>query len=216
MAVAAIGGRGAQQRHHIMGNMRAGGPDFLAVDLPAVVDFLRAGFDIGEIGAGARLAQANGEIAFTGSDPRQDIEFLRFAAMGNQHRRVLAVGNPVGANRSARAQCFFGDNIAFERALVVAAILARPGQADPAALAHFLRKFGIGRGHPAFRFGFEIARVPFCHEERLQVGSQLLQSGIGLNDWKIKSLHWLFSVRPELVEGRVVGTNALRQAQCER
>ena len=70
MAVAAIGWRGPQQSYHIMRDMRAGGPDFLAVDLPAFGDFLGLGFDIGEIGARARLAETDGEIAFTGGDAR--------------------------------------------------------------------------------------------------------------------------------------------------
>ena len=120
-----------------MGNMRAGGPDFLAVDLPAFGHFLGFGFDIGEIGARARFAETDGKIAFAGGDARQDIELLLLGAMGDQHRCVLAVGDPVGCDGRARTEGFLGDNIAFQRALVVAAILARPGQADPAALTHF-------------------------------------------------------------------------------
>ena len=65
--------RGAEQADHVVGLVRVAGPDLGAVDEKAAVGLGRLGLGREQVGAGARLAHADGEAHLAAADARQDV-----------------------------------------------------------------------------------------------------------------------------------------------
>src|SRR5262249_52292482 len=116
---------------------------------------------------------ADREIAFASSDARQDGVALLLAAKAQQQRTRLAIGHPVRAGRRAVAQQLLGDDVALQEALLVAAILLGPGDADPAALAQRLAELGRA-GVPACEAILGPQRRQRLLEESSHLGAQCL------------------------------------------
>ena len=78
--------RGARQQQHQVGVQRARGPHLLAVDDVAVVALAhRAGLELGGVGAGGRLGDAEGlQPQFARGDARQILLLLLRAAVPQQ------------------------------------------------------------------------------------------------------------------------------------
>ena len=133
---------GAHQRDRVMRLVRVARPHLRAGHLVAAADRDRAGADRGQIGAGIRLAHADREKDFAAADAGQKILALLVAAVAQQERPALPVGDPVAADRRAGCEQFLGDRIAFEKAALAAAIALRPRHADPAALAEAAAEIG--------------------------------------------------------------------------
>src|SRR6185437_10057932 len=92
--------------------------------------------------------------AFTGGDLRQDRLALLLVAEAQQQWTRLAVGDPMCPGRRAVAEQLLGNDVAFEEALLRAAVLLGPGDADPAPLAELAgegRRKGIPAGEAVFR-----------------------------------------------------------------
>ena len=70
--------------------------------------------------------------SFAGGDPRQDV-LLLVGADAQDQRAGLAIGDPVQRDRRTGGQHFLQHDVAFQRGALMAAILLRPGHADPAA-----------------------------------------------------------------------------------
>src|SRR5690606_32953101 len=120
--------------------------DLPAGDAPAALDLAAAGPDRDEVGAGIGLAHADAEEDLATGDARQEALLLRLGADAQDERTALPVGDPVGGDGGARDQQFLGDDVALEAAPLVAAILARPGHADPAAGAEQPAEGDVGMG----------------------------------------------------------------------
>src|SRR6185437_13402526 len=140
--------RGAHQRDTVVVAMCTRGPDLGAVDAEAAWHRLGARAHRGEVRARIGLAHADREVALARRDLRQDRLALLLVAETQQQRTRLAVGDPVRAGRRAVAQQLLGDDVALEEALLRAAVLLGPGDADPALLAEFPRE-GRRKGIPA-------------------------------------------------------------------
>ena len=69
-------------------------------------------------------------------DARQEVVLLLVGAVAQDVGAALPVGGPVEADRRAGGQHLLDQHVAFERGALVAAVLLRPGHADPAALGH--------------------------------------------------------------------------------
>src|SRR5690606_17691166 len=123
------------------------GPDFAAVKYPAIVVFYRPRADAGQIGSRVGFAHANTKEGLGPADFWQ-IEFaLCLAAITQDQRAALPVGNPVCRYRRTGAQQFFRNDEAGEIALVCAAVLLRQGKAQPPLLRQFFAEVGV-KSHP--------------------------------------------------------------------
>src|SRR5690606_30077282 len=148
---------GADERDHVVAKMRAAGPDLPPVDLPPAVDLGGGRAERGEIGARVGLAHADAEIAFAAHDTRQDGLALFLRAEPEQQRAALPVGDPVERHGRAGRKQFLGDDVAIQRGPLVAAILLRPGHAEPALGAELAAEFGRVAGGPGIGGGSEAA-----------------------------------------------------------
>ena len=129
------GRRGAEDRDHVVGDMRRRGPDLGAVDQPAAVGLGGLGLCREQVGAGIRLAHADGKADFAAADARQDVRLDALGGVFQQHRAALPVGDEEAPRRRVGDAHFLGHHVALEERALMAAILLRPGHADPAALA---------------------------------------------------------------------------------
>jgi hypothetical protein len=64
--------------------VRRGGPDLLSVQLPAAGHLLGAQLHVGRVGAGLRLAVADGELDLRGDDLRQELALEPVVAVPDQ------------------------------------------------------------------------------------------------------------------------------------
>src|SRR5580704_13884417 len=120
--------------------MRRRGPDLGAVDEIAAIGLGRARFRREQIGAGVRLAHADGKADLAAADARQDVHLDVLGRIFEQDRAALAVGDEEAAGRRVGDAHFFRHDVAFQERALVAAILLRPGHADPAALTDLARE----------------------------------------------------------------------------
>ena len=187
----AVLARGAHQRDAVVVAMGARGPDLGAVDPEAARHRLGTGADRGKVGARVGLAHADREEALAGGDARQDRLALLLAAEAQQQRAGLAVGDPVGAGGRAVAQQLLGDDVALEEALLRAAILLGPGDADPALLAELaaeLRREGIPAGEAVLRLHLGQRLL----EESADFDTQLFRFGrqVKRREFELGYGHW--------------------------
>ncbi len=100
---------------------------------------------------GSRKADA--EAQFARGDARQDLLLHRLLAVAQQHRAALPVGGRIGAGRRAVRQHLLDHDVAFEMRALMAAVLLRPGHADPALGADLAgeQPRGFDRGPLAVR-----------------------------------------------------------------
>ena len=133
--------RSSKNRDHVVGDMRRRGPDLGAVDQIAAVGLGRFGLRGEQVGAGIRLAHADGKTDLAAADPRQDVHLDVLGGVFQQHRAALAVGDEEAPGRRVGDAHFLGHHIALEEGALVAAIFLRPGHAEPAALADPSGKF---------------------------------------------------------------------------
>ena len=143
---------GTAEQDHILRQMGKAGPHLGAVDEIAALNLHRPRAYRGEVGPDIGLAHADTNISLAGRDLGQD--FLLLVRTDPQDQRSgLPVGDPVQADRCAGGEHFLQHDIAFERGTFVAAVLLRPGHADPAAPAH-------GAGESRDRDRSRIPRAP--------------------------------------------------------
>src|SRR5690606_5498527 len=77
---------GPRRQPDVVGGMGAGGPQLVAIDHEAVVLDPGRGFQGGQVGPGARLGVADGEMDLPGGDTRQEAFLLFRRAMLHQRR----------------------------------------------------------------------------------------------------------------------------------
>src|SRR3990172_6075573 len=157
---------GAEERDRVVRDVRVARPDLGAVDAVAAFDALGPRADRGKVRARVGLAHPDGEGQLALRDPRQEALALLFRAEAQQQRPALPVGDPVRGGRRAGGQRLLEDDVALERAPLVAAVLLRPRHADEAGLAQLAREVAVeaapgeralGRARPAERAGEEVA-----------------------------------------------------------
>ena len=126
------GGRRAEQADHVVGVVGVAGPHLGAVDEPAAVGLGGLGAGREQVGARIGLAHADGEAHLAAADARQHVGLHALAAVPDQHRPALPVGDEMQAHRRIGDPEFLGDDVAFQEAALPAAELLGPGHADPA------------------------------------------------------------------------------------
>src|SRR3546814_1920688 len=84
--------------------MRAGRPDLLAVDAPAVRRFARRRPHGREIRTGAGFGQADAGVEFTPRNAGQISLALLLAAIAQDQRTGLSIGDPMRADGCARSE----------------------------------------------------------------------------------------------------------------
>src|SRR6516162_11007909 len=112
--------------------MRAAGPDLATIDQPTAVGLGRAGRGREDVRARVGLAEADAEAQLAASDLRQDFLPDLLLAVAQDDRAALPIGGRVCAGRCTRRQHLLRHHIALEMRALVAAVLLRPGHADPA------------------------------------------------------------------------------------
>src|SRR5208283_1651955 len=136
--------RGAQQRDHVIGVMRATRPDLAPIDQPAALGLGRAGRGGEHVRSRIGLAEPDTEAQLAAGDLRQDLLPDLLLAVTQQDRAALPIRGRMRAGRRARRQHFLGYDIALEMRALVTAVFLRPGHADPALgadpAAEFARK----------------------------------------------------------------------------
>src|SRR5688500_16611985 len=136
---------GAHQCDEVVHEVLVGGPDLRAVDDPAAVDLYALGAHGGEVGARLRLAHADAEEARAGADAGEDVALGALAAMAQDLRPRLPVGDPMRTTGSAGGEHLGGDDEAREARQALPAVLTRPGHADEAGCACAGAEGGIER-----------------------------------------------------------------------
>ena len=139
--------RGAEQADQVVRLMRVAGPDLGAVDQPAALGLGGLGLGGEQVGAGVGLAHADGEAHLALADARQDLVLDALAAVADDHRPALPVGDEVQPHRRVGDAELLGDDEALEEAPLVPAVFLGPGHADPALgadLAAELLAVGVG------------------------------------------------------------------------
>ena len=136
---------------------------------------------LGEVGAGLRLAHADAEEDFAAADARQDGALLRLAAVAQDQRRALPLGDPVRRDRRAAREQLLDQHEARERVAAAAAVFARQREADPAARAERAAEAGVeaeprARAHVGGHAGERVVEeAPHLGAERLGRRRQRLQ-----------------------------------------
>ena len=123
---------GAADQVAVVGHGAEAGPDLLAVDHPVVAIADRLGLQRGEVAAGVRFAHADAPRGLAGQDLRQELGLLVGAAVGDQRRTHLAVGEPHAGDRGAGLDQLLADDQPLDRRAAAATELGRPGHPDPA------------------------------------------------------------------------------------
>ncbi len=124
--------RGAEDRDHVVGDVRRRGPDLGAVDEIAAVGLGGARLGREQVRAGVRFAHADGKADFAAADARQDIHLDVLGGVFDQHRTALAIGDEEAPGRRVGDAHLLGHHIALEEGAFLAAIFLRPGHAEPA------------------------------------------------------------------------------------
>jgi hypothetical protein len=127
---AALAG-GAHQAEDPVGVLRQRGPGLLAVDHIDLAAAFGAGFQRGQVGAGARLGIALAPPVLARADARQEVRLLRRGAEGHDHRRYHAQAEG-HQRRRAGVGAFFLEDVLLGGRPARAAKLHRPGRSHPA------------------------------------------------------------------------------------
>ena len=124
--------RGAEEADQVVRLMRVAGPDLGAVDEPAALGLGGLGLGGEQVRAGVGLAHADGEAHLALADARQHVGLDALAAVADDHRPALPVGDEVQAHRRVGHAELLGDDVALEEAPLAPAVFLGPGHADPA------------------------------------------------------------------------------------
>ncbi len=168
--------------------MCAGGPDLLAVDAPAFGGLARRGPHRCEVGPRAGFGQADAGVELAFRDARQIALALLFAAVTQDQRAGLTVGDPVRANGGARRQQFLDHDITFERMAVAAAIARRQRHPDIARGTERAAETGV-ETHPAIRPRHQIALQLVHRKPGPQIGAQCGNVARRIERIERKALH---------------------------
>ena len=121
------GGVGARKEQAEVGELRARGPDLLAVDHPVVAFRPCPGENAGNVRAGRRFAE---HLApdFLAIQTRPDaVRLVRFAAVGHQGGQAHAQADLEDAETAAKAALFLAHDQLLHRRAAQATQLSRPG-----------------------------------------------------------------------------------------
>ena len=173
----AVGRTGAQQCDEGVRAVRAAGPDLRAGNRPAAVHPRPRGPDRGEVGAGVRLGHTDGEVAGALGDGRQVSPLERLAAVPQQVRADLPVGDPVRRDRSPGGQEFLHHDVAFQRRTSLAAVLRRYRHADPATFGQTPAERLVPAREPGIAGRDEPARRPFGPQKLPDLRPELRSAG---------------------------------------
>jgi hypothetical protein len=106
----------------------------------------------------------------------QDHFFDALAAVLEDLRAALPVGNPVRHHRRSGREQFLHDDVAFERRPLVSAVFLRPRHAEVAARAALDAERAVGRSHGADG-GHEASFGPFLVEKGAHLGPEACGRG---------------------------------------
>ncbi len=168
--------------------MRARGPYLLAIDPPAVGRFARGGAHRGEIGSRAGFGQADAGVKLAARDTRQIAFTLRLAAIAQDQRSGLPVGDPVRPDGRARREQFLDHDIAFERMPVAAAIARRQRHTDIAGLPQRTAEIGVETG-PAIGTADDVALRLVIGQPTAQIVAQRRDIARRVEGIECKALH---------------------------
>ena len=122
----------------VVGDGRERRPDLLAVDDPVVAVAAGRRLQRRQVAAGLGLRHPDAPRRVAGEDPGQELGLLVVAAVGDQRRAHLAVGEPHRGDRRTGRDQLLGDDQAIDGRASAAAELGGPGQPDPAEGGHLL------------------------------------------------------------------------------
>ena len=103
--------RGAEEREHVVGDLRAGRPDLAAVDAPAALGFGRLGLGREQVGARARLTHADRRNTIRRGKCAAEIILDVLGRVFEQDRAALTVGDKMQVRRRIGNAKFFGDHV---------------------------------------------------------------------------------------------------------
>src|SRR5581483_3357039 len=134
----------AREQDHVLGDVRAGGPDLLAVDdvVVAVLDGPR--LHGGEVGAGAGFGEALAPDVVALDDAREVLLLLLLGAVEDDGR-----AGPAGADAEVAPAWRAGERHLLREDELLhdghagAAVLLRPGRGDPAAVGELLHPLAV-------------------------------------------------------------------------
>ena len=131
-------GVGAGQQEDVVGVLGLGGPHLLAVDDPLVAVQLGLGLERGEIRAGLRFGEAlaPGDLAL--EDLGQELLLLLLGPPLQDGRSDQGVAEEVGSHGGAGPGELLVEHHVLQGREALAAVLLRPGRADPAAVVELL------------------------------------------------------------------------------
>src|SRR5262249_43350887 len=131
-------GIGAREQHAVVGVWAEAGPDFLAVDDPAlaVLESLqhRARFETGEVRARVRLGIQLAPDVFGGEHALHVAAFLLFGTVLDEGRADQAEGETVDGTGHVAVRHLFGDDGLLLRPRLLATVYLWPAHADVASL----------------------------------------------------------------------------------
>src|SRR5581483_1376594 len=154
---------GAREEDHVLRDVRAGGPDLLAVDDVVVAVLRRARLQRGEVGARAWLAEALAPDRVALDDRRQVFPLLLLRAVEDDRRAGPARADAVvAAARRARLRHLLVEDELLHDGHARTAVLLRPRRGDPAAGGELLRPVGV---EPAVLVRAEADVVPAAAPE---------------------------------------------------
>ena len=149
MAVLWIQRAGARQYDDLMRDVRTAGPHLGAVQQPSTVGRDRAHLHRGEVGARGVLAHPDRRVQGARDDARQQAVSLVVAAVGEEARCHLPIGDPVSGDGCAVSQQFLGHHVAVQVSEPVPAVLGGNGEADEPGVGQPDGEVGIPLGQPA-------------------------------------------------------------------
>ena len=132
---------GTRGQPDVIGGLRAGGPEFVAIDHKVIAFGPGCGFQNRQVATGIGLGIANGEDDFTGSNARQELGLLQLGAVGHQ-------GRPHGADRHKWQRStgnigLFKEDELLRRAVTLAPVLLGPTHGQPAIASHLANGVAI-------------------------------------------------------------------------
>ena len=131
-------GIGARQQDAVVGIMRAGGPDLLAVDDPVGAILFGAGAQAGDVGSAGGLGEQLAPDVFARRQRRQIAPLVILGGERHHGRAAHAVTDDEHARELAERALFLLPDHALDRGRAASAIFLRPVQAGPARLGLLL------------------------------------------------------------------------------
>ena len=132
---------GPRQQEAVVGVVALGGPHLLAVDDPFVAVEHGGGLQRREVGARVRLGEALAPAGGAAEDAGQELLLLLLGPPLQDGRTDERVTEEVAAHRRLRVRELLGQHDALHRREALAAVLGRPGRADPATFEQLLGPF---------------------------------------------------------------------------